>query len=198
MTHSPVLDLINAWKQAKAEKEPGARYCTLASLDEEGMPRLRTVVVRDVQPEYIDAYVNASAGKRLFGADAQRTEILMLWPDAMRQFRLRGIMQEIPADELAKHWAHKPYGAKLLDHLYHDYLPQGATVSSREYLEQALAQLRARFPDEQAVPFIRNATGARLTINYLEVWEADPEQSLHYRTLHTRQEKGWQTETLVP
>jgi pyridoxine/pyridoxamine 5'-phosphate oxidase len=129
--------------------------------------------------------------------DNSNAEVLFFYPTLMSQFRLRGPLTLLSAQELEAHWQHKPYEAKLLDHFYTELHSQSASIAGRKVLDEGIADLKLRYPNPSGVPFIEDALGLVVTANYLEIWQAS-DSGIHDRRLYTRSESEWQEAVLVP
>lgn len=195
----PMKFLKETRHKAISVKDPSARYCTLATLEESDLfqVRMRTLVVREITEESCLLFVNRHSQKNLLSLDKAKVEILFFYPTLMSQFRLRGRISTMLDAELEKHWQHKPYEAKLLDHYYARYQAQSSSLINREGLMEGIEALRLMYPSADKVPFIDNALGLVVTANYLEVWQG-LDDGIHDRRLFTLANDLWQEEVLVP
>jgi pyridoxamine 5'-phosphate oxidase len=64
-------------------------------------------------------------------------------------------------------------------------------------LERAVAEVKARYPDESAIPRPARWHGFRLTPDVVEFWEERSDR-LHDRIRYRRQDGGWVVERLAP
>lgn len=195
----PMKFLQDAQHKAVSLKDPSSRYCTLATLEESDLSqvRLRTLVVRDINEESCLLFVNRHSQKNLLSLSDTKVEMLFFYPTLMSQFRLRGKLSLMTDIELEKHWLHKPYEAKLLDHFYARYQAQSTSLSDRKSLNKGIEELKLRYPNADSVPFINDALGLVVTANYLEVWQG-LDDGIHDRRLYTLANGIWQEDLLVP
>lgn len=195
----PLEFLCEQRQAAIAKQDPSAKYCTLATLEEQcsSQVRMRTLVVREISAESCLLFVNRLAQKNLSDLSEGRVEALFFYPSLMSQFRLRGRLSLMAPSELEKHWHHKPYESKLLDHYYARYQAQSSVLSDRGALENAMAELRLIFPNPDEVPYTENALGLLIRADYLEVWQAHT-SGVHDRSLFTKQGEAWTEQVLVP
>ena len=198
-TRSPLEYLCEQREAAIGKKDPSANYCTFATLEEQGTTqvRTRTLVVRDVSADSCLLFVNRLAKKNLLSLSDVSAEALFFYPSLMSQFRLRGCLSLMDSSDLEKHWHHKPYESKLLDHYYARYQNQSSVLPDRASLEHAMAELKSLFPNPEKVPYIENALGLIITADYLEIWQAHV-SGVHDRSLFTKQGAKWQEQVLVP
>lgn len=196
---APMQCLQQTQRKALAQRDSNARYCTLATLEEADLTqvRMRTLVIREITEESCLLFVNRQSQKRLSDLDNSNAEVLFFYPTLMSQFRLRGSLTLLSAQELEPHWQHKPYEAKLLDHFYTGFHAQSAAIADRDTLDQGIAELKLRYPDASGVPFIEDALGLVVNANYLEIWQAC-DSGIHDRRLYKRSAGEWQEAVLVP
>jgi pyridoxamine 5'-phosphate oxidase len=75
--------------------------------------------------------------------------------------------------------------------------PQSQTITSREWLEERVAELAAAYKDPE-VPLPERWGGFRLRPGSFEFWQ-HREDRLHDRLLYTRVgERGWRLDRLAP
>jgi len=189
----PLESLIHDYRLALAESDTAARYCSVATVDGQ-QASTRTVVLRDITTLGPMIFINDSSPKWPV-LMAGGSEVLLFWPSQMRQYRLRGTWQVLGEDEMLEHWQNKPDAAKLLDHLY-QRLPQSSTLTSAALLREELDGLRQRFAGAD-IPFVGNARGVVLAVDYLESWCAAAD-GVHQRRLYRRLNGDWLSEPLVP
>ncbi len=182
-----------------ADRDSNSRYCTLATLEESdpSQVRMRTLVIREITEESCLLFVNRHSQKNLADLDSTKVEVLFFYPTLMAQFRLRGTLSVMSAIELEKHWQHKPYEAKLLDHLYTQQHAQSSLLKNRTELEEGISELKKMYPDSASVPFINDALGLVVKVNYLELWQG-MSNGIHDRRLYTFSNDTWHEAVLVP
>ena len=90
-------------------RAPQARWLQLASVAADGTPRVRTLVFRGwAGPAALDLLTDARSAKPAELALQPAVELCWLLPRARAQFRLRGLLQQLPAElelqERQRHW----------------------------------------------------------------------------------------------
>jgi pyridoxine/pyridoxamine 5'-phosphate oxidase len=195
----PMKYLQESQSKAISVSDPSARYCTLATLEgfDLSQVRMRTLVVRDISEQSCLLFVNRHSQKNLVDLDNAKVEILFFYPTLMSQFRLRGKLSVLSDTDLEKHWQHKPYEAKLLDHFYTRYQAQSSSLDDSTGLIKGIEQLKLIYPEADVVPFINDARGLVITADYLEVWKG-LDNGIHDRRLFKLSNDLWQQEVLVP
>ncbi|MFT5580099.1 MAG: pyridoxamine 5'-phosphate oxidase [Paraglaciecola psychrophila] len=195
--HNPLNLLQNQWHEARQQRDSNASTCSLATVDEEGFPSVRTLVLRGVDQSGINIFINDSSPKWQ-QLQSGCWEVHIFWPTLMQQFKLRGKAVAINSKDMAEHWAKKPIDAKLLDHFYHRHQAQSSEIASRQELESAIAELQQQYPEAQSIPYPDNARGLHLQLDSIEHWQSSPVDRLHHRHHYQLQDGSWQRHIMVP
>ncbi|MBC2840158.1 pyridoxamine 5'-phosphate oxidase family protein [Robiginitalea sp. SC105] len=103
------------WNKITAELLAGTResdhpfrYATLATVGLEQVPRLRTVVIREFDPEEVQLifYTDSRSKKMLHIKENNKVSLLFYHPEKLLQLRMEGIaMKERDGGTLARHWS---------------------------------------------------------------------------------------------
>lgn len=83
------------------------RYATLATIGLEMVPRLRTIVIREFDPEQmrLTFYTDSRSKKMLHIKENRKVSLLYFHPEKLLQLRIEGLaLKERDADALARHW----------------------------------------------------------------------------------------------
>jgi pyridoxamine 5'-phosphate oxidase len=186
----PLLRFQEDRRKARDAKDPMAAVCVLATVDEDGLPQARTLVLRDIA-EGLAIYINASSPKwqQVQGVIALQT----WWPSLQVQYRMQARCEELPATHIAESWQLRPDMPKHLDWLY-EQIAQGSAVEDREDL---LAQLdTAPRPEPLVAP--PNARGLLLWPQSIERLDLNQTNGVHERRRYTLHADQWAVETLIP
>jgi len=199
MTTSSVdpLSLIVAERErARAAGDPMTDLCILATVDGDGPPGVRPVILRDTGPEGLGLLISETSQK--WGPLSRgRFELLLLWLTLRRQFRVRGRLDPMPDATIQRYWDQKAHASRLLDVYYATHQAQSTVVTSRDVLLAGIESLRGQYPTPESVPRPALLRGVLLVPERVEHWRGSPDR-LHDRRLYTRRPDGWREETLVP
>lgn len=167
---NPFERLVQDWQAAKAAKDVNAPFCTLMTLDAtNGFPTGRILGLREIQIRSegggggaLVVYTSQLSPKWQQLETDSKYEILLFWTQPhMLQYRLSGTDWSI-ADkgELQEQYANKLHPAKLLD-VYYSTKQGPSTVidGGRAAFVNDMAQIAARFQDQNDVPFPSGAAG---------------------------------------
>jgi len=180
------IDQFLAW-YGEAESEAVA----LATASAEGVPSVRMVLLRGADRTGFVFYTNFDSAKaRDLAANAQAA-LCFFWPPD-RQVRVSGAVQPVGPRESERYWRNRPRASQLSAWASR----QSQVVESREALEQRVAELAARFAD-QDVPLPPFWGGYRLEPETVEFWHHRDDR-LHDRLRYRREEDSWLIERLSP
>jgi pyridoxamine 5'-phosphate oxidase len=180
------------WFEEASEAAPLPEAITLATVDPDGAPDARMVLLKGVSAEGFRFFTNyeSAKGRQLDGSGA--AAIVAYWRELDRSVRVRGSIQRLsPADSDA-YFATRPRGSQLGAWAS----PQSRPVSDREELDAGLAAAEARFEGED-VPRPEHWGGYLLRPRTIEFWQGRVGR-LHDRFRYSREGEGWRVERLGP
>ena len=148
----PMALLAADRERASDLDDPLGNLCVLATVDEQGLPALRTLVVRGIDARSVRVFINRGSPKWAELRARGHFELLCYYATLGVQYRLRGGVAEYDVDEVRRSWTQKPYRTRLLDWYYEHERPQSAALESREELVAGHGRMRALYPDPEAVP----------------------------------------------
>lgn len=175
-------------------KDPMAAVCVLATVDADGLPQARTLVLRDIadgSTEGLAIYINASSPK--WQQSQGRVAIQTWWPATQIQYRMQATCQPLPAEHIAQSWQLRPDPPKRMDWLYQQ-LPQSSTVANRQALLDLLGD--APLPEPLVAP--EGARGLLLKPDVIERLDLTQSNGVHDRVRYHRSGDAWRHQTLVP
>ncbi len=187
----PLRQFERWFEDALRAKLPLPNAMTLATVTPEGAPSARIVLLKGVEQGAFLFYTNYLSRKGHELARRASVCLVFLWSDLERQVRIDGVVQKVtPADSDA-YYATRPLGARLSAWAS----AQSAPVPSRETLEKALAEARARHADQPPRP--PHWGGYRVVPHEIEFWQGRADR-LHDRLRYRRKGDTWAIERLSP
>ncbi len=175
---------------AREAKDPMAAVCVLATVDENGMPQARTLVLRDI-PEGLAIYINASSPK--WQQSQERVAIQVWWPSVQIQYRIQARCEALPAQHIAESWQLRPDVPKQMDWLYQQR-PQSSEVNDRDELLNLLQN--TQLPAPLVAP--EGARGLLLLPERIERLDLNRSNGIHDRTRYVLDAGRWLEHTLIP
>lgn len=160
-------DLVHAWwTEAVADErvyEPGAM--SLATVDGDGLPNVRAVLLKDLTPSGLTFYTNLESAKSLELTDHPQAALLFPWVAAFRQMRFRGEVEQVTRAETEQYWQTRPRGSQVASAASR----QSSPLESREALEASVADMESACADTD-VPLPPTWGGFRIRPVEIELW----------------------------
>jgi len=190
------LSQFDAWfaETVRAElPEPNAMI--LATVNADGTPSTRTVLLKGYGPEDFRFFTNHGSRKARAIAGNPHVSLLFPWHPLRRQVIVEGTAERLSREESAAYFRTRPHGSRLgawaSEH-------QSAVVD-REELERRYAELARRWPDEVPLPDFWG--GYRVVPVSVEFWQGRPNRMhdrLRYRRPCAAESDKWVVERLSP
>ena len=165
---------------------------TLATVDAEGRPSARIVLLKGVDERGFVFYTNYGSRKGRELAANPNAALVFYWADQERQVCVAGEVAKVSAAESEAYFNSRPRGSRIAAWAS----TQSETVPDRAYLEKQWAKREAEFPGEK-VPLPDYWGGFRLVPSRIEFWQGRPNR-LHDRFRYTRQAATWTIARLSP
>ncbi|MCC6735042.1 MAG: pyridoxamine 5'-phosphate oxidase [Bauldia sp.] len=188
------IPLFDQWLAEAGRTEPNdPNAMALATCDENGMPDVRIVLLKDHGPDGFVFYSNRESAKGRELAHNPRAALAFHWKSLRRQVRIRGLTAEVTPAEADAYFDSRGRGSRIGAWASQQSRP----LESRFALEKAVARETARFGlgDVPRPPYW---TGWRLVPRSIEFWQDQPNR-LHDRLTFTRMPGGpWTRARLYP
>ncbi|WP_374514376.1 pyridoxamine 5'-phosphate oxidase [Brevundimonas sp.] len=188
----PIALFVEWLADAKGTEPNDANAMALATVDADGQPDARMVLLKDVDGRGFTFYSNRESAKGLALAAHPRAGLLFHWKTLRRQVRVRGPVEPVSAAEADAYFASRARESRIGAWASEQSRP----LDSREALELAVARETARF-EGQEVPRPERWTGWRIVPESVEFWRDRPFR-LHDRLRFDRTEAGWSRTRLQP
>ena len=194
--HAPdaPLEIVEAWLQAAVQRHadagdvPEPTAMSVATVDADGRPDVRTVLLRSFDrrgPAFFTS-TRSTKGVQLGGNPAVAASLT--WPSMFRAVRFRGYAELLPPAEVTAYFSQRPWGARIGAHAS----AQSRPVPDRATLEAAYTAAAQRFPDTGSpddVPVPEGWGGYRIVVDRVELWAGRPSR-LHDRLVWERVAPG--------
>lgn len=189
------FQLFSHWLEtAKAEEINDPNAMALATVDENGLPDLRMVLLNGFSDKGFMFFTNTQSAKGSELALHPKAALLFHWKSVRRQVRLRGSVVPVSEDESDAYFASRPRGSQIGAHASAQSRPLG----SREALQTTVNDLEAKF-EGKTVPRPAHWSGFRIEPVQIEFWQ-NGEFRLHDRITYRRDAPGgpWSSQRLNP
>lgn len=187
--------LLERWlADAGAHEINDSNAMALATVDAEGLPDCRMVLLKDVSPDGLTFYSNRESDKGRQLEGQPQAALLFHWKSLRRQVRLRGAVEPVSGAEADAYFASRARESRIGAWAS----AQSRPLAGRAELEAAVARETARF-EGQEVPRPEGWTGWRLVPMQVEFWRDRPFR-LHDRLRFDREsvDTPWRTQRLYP
>ena len=191
------LRQIASWSEharAAGVREPEAAALATASAD--GAPSVRMLLVKRFDERGFVFFTSYDSQKGRELTANPHASLLFHWDPLGRQVRIVGPVERTSASETAAYVDARPRASQLSALAS----PQSHVLESREQLERHVAELQARYGDEEPLPVPENWGGFRLRPVTIELWQQRRDR-LHDRLRYRRSvehDASWIVERLAP
>jgi pyridoxamine 5'-phosphate oxidase len=187
--------LFSEWLNEAFKSEPAdGNAMTLATVDKDGLPDARMVLLKGVDHDGFVFYSHIDSAKGREVKENPKAALVFHWKSLRRQVRIRGSVEPVTAAEADAYFATRPKQAQLGAWAS----KQSQPLESRFAFEQQIAKYAAKYIIG-AVPRPPGWSGWRVVPIQFEFWHDRPYR-LHDRIVFTRptMKDAWTKTRLYP
>lgn len=188
----PIEQFSNWFADAQAADDPEPYSMVLSTVDADGRPRGRYVLLRAVDSDGFVFYTNYSSAKARAMESTGYAALTFRWFAVHRQVNIEGTVRRVEAAESDAYFAKRPRESQLGAWASE----QSTEIEDRSVLIEQLSEVGRRF-DGRNVDRPDFWGGYRVRPDRIEFWQGQPSR-LHDRALYVRDGDGWARSILSP
>lgn len=188
----PMVQFETWFAEAHDNGLDNANALSLATVGSDGMPSLRTVLLKSFDRDGFVFYTNYGSRKARQIAENPQAAMLFHWLEFDRQVKIEGSVEKVSAAESLKYFASRPRGSQIGAWCSE----QSSPIGSRTLLVQAFESMKSKFQHGE-VPLPDFWGGYRVVPRLIEFWQGR-ENRLHDRFEYRREGEGWSIHRLCP
>ena len=185
--------LFGTWlKEAESSEPNDPNALALATVDADGMPNVRMVLLKGFDQDGFVFYTNYESRKGTELLGQKKAAMVFHWKSLRRQVRVRGNIETVSDAEADAYFETRARGSRIGAWASRQSRP----LESRFALEKAVAEYTIKFGIGH-IPRPAHWSGFRLKPTSIEFW-ADRPFRLHDRMEFKRAGEGWEKVRMYP
>jgi pyridoxamine 5'-phosphate oxidase len=188
------LALFNKWLQQAVDANlPDPTAMTVATVNADGQPFQRIVLLKDVNNDGFIFYTNLGSRKAEQLQINNKISLHFPWHILERQVHVTGHVEQLSTLEVMKYFSSRPKESQIAAWAS----KQSSRLSARQALEGKFFELKQRFSAGE-VPLPSFWGGYRVKFDSIEFWQGGKHR-LHDRFIYLRNDNNdWDIERLAP
>ena len=180
-----------AFERALASGRRNMNAMSLATVDENGAPSVRTVLMKGVDEQGLTFFTDERSKKGRDLASQAIASVCFYWEPIEEQARIDGTIERLEDSLVAADFKGRPRAGQILIWAS----AQSQPLESAEALKEAVARCEAAYPDDVPVPPFW--AGYRLRPTYIETWKGSRDR-MHERIAYAQGAEDWEQRRLMP
>lgn len=186
------IALFKLWHTILGHASPDINAMVLATVNKNGIPSTRTVLLKGVDARGFIFYTNYDSRKSRELSENPNASLTFYWPELERQVCVAGVVEKVSREESENYFKSRPRGSQLSAWASN----QSGVVADRGALESRWDEMEKKFLGE--VPLPPNWGGFILKPRRIEFWQGRASR-LHDRFQYLKQpDNSWKLERLAP
>ena len=179
----------------EAQELPDANAMTLATVDKDGQPYARILLLKGLEDGEFRFFTNYTSDKGQQIQGNPNAALNFFWQPLQRQVQVRGRIHKLGREDSAAYFAKRPresqIGALVSER-------QSEEIASRAVLEERKFQIEKQFDGVSEIPCPEHWGGYALVPTEIEFWQGRPGR-LHDRILYkVQKDNSWVKVLLSP
>ena len=170
---NPMKQFAAWWDDAIDSNIEEVNAMTLATVNEQGYPSSRIVLLKDFNENGFVFFTNYESRKGKSLSIHPKVSIVFFWKELERQIRVEGVVEKISEEESTAYFTSRPVESKIGAWAS----PQSEVIESRDFLESRFKNI--------------------VKPSRIEFWQGRPGR-LHDRIEYNKNNEGWTIDRLAP
>mgnify|MGYP001312778187 FL=1 len=189
------IDLFDEWfNEAKKTEINDPNALALATVDKNGVPSVRMVLLKDYNKKGFAFYTNLNSRKSIEIKSNNNASMCFHWKSLLRQIRISGKLTQVSNTDADNYFNSRSYGSRIGAWASN----QSSILNSRDELLKSIEEFKKKYSNEKNVPRPKHWSGWILIPNKIEFW-IDGKDRIHERLLYTINDKNnWNKNLLSP
>lgn len=186
------IEQFGAWYEVATREVPLADAMALATVDAEGAPDARMVLLKGFGPDGFRFFTNLESTKASQLGAVPSAALVIYWRELDRQVRVRGSVEKLAGSASDEYFASRDRDSQVGAWAS----PQSEVLPDRAALEEYAREAEGRFAGSD-VPRPPHWGGFVIRPSAIEFWQGQVAR-LHDRFRYSRADTGWRLERLAP
>jgi len=166
---------------------------TLSTVERNGQPSSRIVLLKKVEEDRLVFYTNYHSRKSREIRARTKVAAHFYWPGLERQVNIAGIARSIDDKDSDHYFNSRPRESKIAAWAS----PQSEVIPDREYLEKEFDKYQKKYGDSDKIPRPAYWGGYGILPSRIEFWQGG-NRRLHDRIEYRKKDERWSLARLAP
>lgn len=188
------MELFSHWlDHALKSNNPDPTAMTLSTVERNGQPSSRIVLLKKVEEDRLVFYTNYHSRKAREIKVKKRVAAHFFWPELERQVNIAGIARPIDDLDSDHYFKSRPYESKITAWAS----PQSEVIPNKDYLEKEFEKYTNKYRSTDEIPRPAYWGGYSIIPSRIEFWQGGRKR-LHDRIEYIKKDERWSSVRLAP
>lgn len=189
----PIEQFQKWFQEATSSGVPEPNAMNLATVNSEGKPASRIVLLKGIEDRKFIFYTNYQSQKGRELEENGACALTFFWPELERQIRIEGNAFRVDEKKSIEYFQSRPRGSQVGAWSS----PQSTIIESRVILEERKKKIEEKFEGLSVLPKPHQWGGFEIDPVMIEFWQGRPSR-LHDRIQFVREGNVWKVQRLAP
>ena len=190
---NPIEQFEKWFLEAVESKVPEANAMNLATINSQGKPSSRIVLLKGIEDRKFIFYTNYQSQKGRELEENAACALTFFWPELERQVRIEGNALRVDEKKSVEYFQSRPRSSQVGAWSS----PQSTVIESREILADRSKKIEEKFEGLTALPKPNQWGGFEIDPIMIEFWQGRPSR-LHDRIQFVKVDNKWKIQRLAP